>query len=194
MWISLRVRNRAEFMSSLGVWELKWRIRWRGEERWGWKRECGERQLDLRGGIEISCSQNFLKYMKTILMKSPNNEGYRVPTVYFLSPNEASNSKTGLHWLELLVKGVSWISPNNAGCCQDNRLLSANWYQGPLWKTIPKHLSEHREFKLVPIENLHSYVLVSSVKKGILQATKREMYTPTHPQNFWYVLPENVLG
>lgn len=36
---------------------------------------------------------------------------------------------------------------------------------------------------LVPTRSPHSYILVSLVREGTLQATEREMWTPSQPQN-----------
>lgn len=35
---------------------------------------------------ETQCSENFLKYMKVILMKSPNNEGDGTPIIHCHQP------------------------------------------------------------------------------------------------------------
>lgn len=65
-------------------------------------------------------------YIKTIEMKSPNSKRDRTPTSHFLSPNKASSTRTGLHLVELLGKGVPWESPNNPDCYQDYKLLSTS--------------------------------------------------------------------
>lgn len=88
-------------------------------------------------GKTAKLSRNFLKYMKVSQMKSPNNEGDRVPAGHILSPNESSRTGTGLHSTELLNKGIPWKSPSNQSCCQGNRLLSPNCQQGPRLKTTP---------------------------------------------------------
>ena len=54
-----------------------------------------------------------------------------VPTGHLLSPMEASSTGVGLHLIELLAKGALCESPNDTGCCQDYRLFSTNWQQGP---------------------------------------------------------------
>ena len=53
--------------------------------------------------------------MKVILVKSPNNEGDRVPTGHLLSPNKAFITGTGLYSIELWAKGAP---PNITGYCQ----------------------------------------------------------------------------
>lgn len=60
--------------------------------------------------METQYSGNLLKYMKAIRRKSPNSEDDRVPTRNLLSPSEASSTKTGLHPILLLAKGVLWES------------------------------------------------------------------------------------
>jgi hypothetical protein len=40
------------------------------------------------------------------LYKDNPNERYRVPTGHFLSPNEASSTRTGLHPVDFVAKGV----------------------------------------------------------------------------------------
>lgn len=42
---------------------------------------------------------------------------------------------------------------------------------------------EHREDKLVSVQTLHFYVLVSLVQGGTRQATERETQTPSWQQN-----------
>lgn len=46
----------------------------------------------LKGGMEAQNRRNFLKYVKVVLMKSPNNKGDRVPTVHVLLPNEVMSN------------------------------------------------------------------------------------------------------
>jgi len=52
-------------------------VKRRGEAMEGgdWKGEA-----ELRGGMKTSYKQDFLKHVKVILTKSPNNEGDEVPT------------------------------------------------------------------------------------------------------------------
>ena len=57
-------------------------------------------------------------------MKSPNNEGDRVPTGHLLSPNEASSTRIGLYLIELLAKEGPMRPLNNPCFCKGNRLLS----------------------------------------------------------------------
>ena len=46
----------------------------------------------LRGDMETQYNGNFLKYMKTFLIRSPNNSGYGVPTGHPLLPNKVSST------------------------------------------------------------------------------------------------------
>lgn len=48
-------------------------------------------------------THRFLKYMEVLLMRSLNNEGFRVSTDNFLSPNEASSSGTEFPSVEFLA-------------------------------------------------------------------------------------------
>lgn len=89
---------------------------------WG---ETAGIESHLRNGMRNFCSGNFINYMKAVLMKSPNG-GNGVPTGHLLSPNEASRTRTCLHSIELLAKGVPWISPNNLDRCHDNGSLLAD--------------------------------------------------------------------
>jgi hypothetical protein len=57
--------------------------------------------------MESQYNGNFLKYVKAVQRKSPNSEEDRGPIRNLLSPNEASSTRTGLHPIELLAKGVS---------------------------------------------------------------------------------------
>lgn len=129
-WMSLGGGSKIDFMVWEGADGGSGRI-W--GERCGWGRECGETARTLRnileGGMEIWCSGNFLKYMK-----SQNNGGDRVSTGHLLSTKKSSNARTGLQPIELLVKGDPWKSPNNPGSCQDNRLLSTNWARSHCWR------------------------------------------------------------
>lgn len=60
--------------------------------------------------------------MQSILINFPNNEEDRVPTGHF-SPSLFHLTEVGIT--------VTWKSPNNPGCCQDNKLLSTNCQQDP---------------------------------------------------------------
>ena len=62
-------------------------------------------------GKATYCNGNFQQYMKkVILIKSLNNRMQGVPISYLWSPNESSKIYTGLHSVELLLKGVPWKS------------------------------------------------------------------------------------
>jgi hypothetical protein len=56
----------------------------------------------------------------------------------------------GIHPVELLAKRVLEKFPNNPGCCQDSRLLSANRQQALLLKTTPTQLIKLGEGELLP--------------------------------------------
>lgn len=49
---------------------------------------------NLRGDMETKCNGNFLKYMKGILMKQPNDRRERDPIGHLLSTKEASSAQT----------------------------------------------------------------------------------------------------
>lgn len=94
--------------------------------------------------MEISCSGNFLKYMKVILIRCPNIGGDEVPTGHPLSAKEASNTVTEMHSVEFFAsKGVQWKSTNNTGCCQTD-----NW--APLLRTMLTQFIVHENFELIP--------------------------------------------
>lgn len=42
-----------------------------------------------RDSMEIQCCGNFLQYVSVVLVKSPNNEGDRIPPGHLLSSNDA---------------------------------------------------------------------------------------------------------
>ena len=44
--------------------------------------------------------------MKAIYMKPPNNRVDGAPAAHLLSPKAASNTRTGLHLIEMLAKGI----------------------------------------------------------------------------------------
>ena len=76
--------------------------------------------------VEIYYYGTFLKYMTVILIKSPNNEGDRVPTRYHLSPKEAFSTETELQSMEMIGKGVQWKSSKQPSLLLRLRLLSKN--------------------------------------------------------------------
>lgn len=57
----------------------------------------------LRDDTETWCCAHILKGMQLILMKSPNNRVYEIPTGYLLLQNEASSTGIGLYSIELLA-------------------------------------------------------------------------------------------
>lgn len=73
-------------------------------------------------------------------MKPPNNEEIQVPTGHFLSPNEVSSARTGLHLIEFLARGASKESLNNPGYCRAIGCSPQNENQVPLLKTMPMQL------------------------------------------------------
>lgn len=55
--------------------------------RWGKGKQCGERagiEEHLEDDLETWCSGNLLKYMKAILVTSPNDGGFKVSTGHLL--------------------------------------------------------------------------------------------------------------
>lgn len=81
--------------------------------REGIRREKPGIEGHFKDTMETSHSANFLKYMKTILMKSLNNEEDGVPTGHLLVPKEVSSIGNGLHPIELLIRGVPWKFSNS---------------------------------------------------------------------------------
>lgn len=66
---------------------------------------------------ESSVVENPLKYMQVILLRSPNNWGYRFPEGHLLSPNESYSTGSRLNTIELFVKEVTWKPSIKPGCC-----------------------------------------------------------------------------
>lgn len=68
-------------------------------------------------------------------MKSPNNGGgrERVLIGYFLSPNEASSTWTGLYLIELFGKVTSWEYSNNQCCFHIYTFLFTKKIARPHW-------------------------------------------------------------
>lgn len=96
-------------------------------------------------------------------MKSPNNEVDRVPTSHFLSPNEASSTRTGLNLTRLLAKG-SHENPQSTEVVVKTISCSPKTdSRSPLPKTTVIQLTEHGEGELVPTYKLHFNVLASLV-------------------------------
>jgi hypothetical protein len=129
------------------------------------------------------CSGKYLKYLKAFLVRSLNNGVYWVPDGYLLSSNKVSGTWTRLHSIELFTKGALWKSPNNPGCCHDDRLFSINWQ----WCSIAADITHTTNWTLtsqvgayMKPSSLHSNVLV---QEGILQATERKIWTPSQSQN-----------
>lgn len=69
-----------------------------GRKVWG---ETARIQDHLRDNMETWYSENFLKYICAIIMKSQNVMGDGVQSGYLLLPTEASSTGTGAHPIEL---------------------------------------------------------------------------------------------
>ena len=88
---------------------------------------------------------DFLKYMKAILKKFPNDEGKGVPTSHVLTPNEASSSENGLCPIRLLAKRLPWEFSNNPVSYSPHLIIGCspqNDSKIPLLKTTPMVLIE----------------------------------------------------
>lgn len=91
--------------------------------------------------------------MKTILIKSPDNGGDRIPTCHPLSPNEASYSGIWLQQLVLMNKGVPWASLDNPDWLKKKKTLGLfpeADSKTPLLKTTPTQFNKHGEIELLP--------------------------------------------
>jgi hypothetical protein len=101
----------------------------------------------VRGGRETQCSENILKYVKTILMISLNNVGDRSPISHLLSPNKVSNNRIKLYPTELFTKGVSWkfttTTNKTIGCFLQTDSKT------PVLQSILIKLKEHAEVELI---------------------------------------------
>jgi hypothetical protein len=69
------------------------------------EKECGERSLEFRVGVETKHTGNILDVIKVILMRTPSNRGYGVSIGCFLYPGKASSGRVGLLTVELLTNG-----------------------------------------------------------------------------------------
>lgn len=87
---------------------------WRKRER---KRGGGGIEGHFRDNVENYYTRNFLEYIKGIIMRPPQNWGYKFSTGHHLSPNEASSPESGLHSLELLAKEGHESAPNKTHYC-----------------------------------------------------------------------------
>lgn len=56
------------------------------------QRETAKTEVHVRGSIQTWSCGNFLKYMKTILMMSSNDEKDRISVAHLLSPNQYLDS------------------------------------------------------------------------------------------------------
>ena len=56
--------------------------------------------------VEAKYSGDFLKSRKVILMRIPNNGGYRISITCFSKPGKVYSSRTGWHAIKFLTNGV----------------------------------------------------------------------------------------
>lgn len=86
-----------------------------GPGRENWLREGGWGETARTEGIgdmETRCGGDFLKQVKVILMKSPNNGRDGVLTGQMLPPKQALSAGTGLYPMELLAIAVPGLLPS----------------------------------------------------------------------------------
>lgn len=105
--------------------------------------------------METRCGGDFLKHVKVILMKSPNNERDGVLTGQMLPLKEALSAGTGLYPMELLAIAVPRAVTKWKDCSPQTDS------KHPRQKTIPTQLIDRGEVELLPTSNLHVYILVS---------------------------------
>lgn len=83
-------------------------------------------------------------------MELPNNGEDRTPTGHRSSSNEASNTGTGLHIIELLAPGFLWEPPNKPSCCKAVGCSPQTDSKALFLKITPTQLTQHGEGELVP--------------------------------------------
>lgn len=105
-----------------------------GEVREGILGKIARIEEHLRGVIETKCNRNFLKYIKVILIKSPNNGGDKFQMAISGKQTKIPVPVLGYIQLSCRPKGshrhlqrIQYL-----GCCQDNWLFSTTDSQGPL--------------------------------------------------------------
>ena len=135
------------------------------------------------GCVGAQCSGNFLESMKVILMRTPSDGGYGVSTGVSRGQARLLLERLGCIQLSCWPRGshenleTTQADAKTKGCSLKTA-IGAPWP-----KTIFTQLIEHREVELVLPRNPHPYVRVSLVWEGTLQASKRETWMPTQPQN-----------
>lgn len=73
------------------------------------------------GSMEIYSSENYLRFMKVIQMRTPLNSGEGISTGHLLWPGKVSSERTGLHHLCCWQRGshgnpqTKWAIAKNKG-------------------------------------------------------------------------------
>lgn len=146
--------------------------------RWVRRREKKEGYLELERGrhlkndMETQFSENFLEYLKVILMRTSSNGEYKASTGHLLQPGEASSGGTGLHSIELLANGNSRTAQpvlKTKFCSLQTEHMNTSL------RTTHTEITEHGEVKLMPTWN----TLLCSCHLGI----GGETWTPIQLQN-----------
>lgn len=96
-------------------------------------------------------SGDLLKYLKVMLMKSPNNEGNGFPADYLLIPNETSRMELDYIQLSCLPEGSYGNPQTTLPIAKTIGCSSRNDGKIPLLKTIPAQLTEHGGTESVPM-------------------------------------------
>ena len=97
--------------------------------------------------------KHFLKQIKASLKKSPKTKEDGGPAGCLLSPNEVSNTGTGLYQLDLLTKELCRNTQTTKVIVKTIDFYSQTSNRVPLLKIIPIPIQyiEHGEIKFVPI-------------------------------------------
>lgn len=137
-------------------------------------RETAKIEGHLRVGMDTQCSGIFQNYVKTILMKFPNNKGDGAPNGHLLA------SSTGLHPTELLVKKKSYHgnSQTTLTLAKTMGCLPQTQSKTSFLKTALTLLIKHQEAKLVPTQTL--YLHLPWYRKVFFRLQKRNLNT-SHP-------------
>lgn len=127
--------------------------------------------------MEIQNSENFLKSMKVVLKRIPSCRRYRVPTGHLFQPGKASRGELGCTQWSCWPSGSYGNNQTTQAVAKTKVALSEGTARPNCRGQHP-----HNSMNMVELES-SSYVLVSLVQEGSLQATEREMCIPIQPQN-----------
>lgn len=131
----------------------------------------------------IQYSENSLKYVKVIFMRSFNKKvtESQLDICHQVSLLEQGPCLHSVQFLPMQSHGnlpTTHTSAKTMGCSSQSEC------RNPLPRATPVQLIEHGDVKLEFRWNLHPYILVPLVQKNTLWATKRGTYTPLSIKTF----------